>query len=206
MISHRILGVGGSGGAHWNLHERYISPKLPSDTHCNSHAPAPDQEPIWGVGADHGPLWGRRLEPLPRGGERDPLATALSLPALLRCSLHRSSGQSTADAASQGVGPSSKKHVHHHLHAGPTGHTSKRASRILPPPPDKYQSPSSLVLKYYLCSTGPTGNQDSKKSEDHRALLSATEARRRAASAGGNLLAPPASQPGQHLTPGLRFG
>ena len=79
-------------------------------------------------------------------------------------------------------------------------------SRILPPPPDKYQSPSSLVLKYYLCSTGPTGNQDSKKSEDHRALLSETEDRRRAASAGGNLLAPPASPPGQHLTPGLRFG
>ena len=72
-------------------------------------------------------------------------------------------------------------------------------SRILPPPPDQFQSPSSLVLKYYLCSTGPTRNQDSNKSEDHRALLSEAEDRWKAGSAGGILLAPQASQPGQHL-------
>ena len=51
---------------------------------------------------------------------------------------------------------------------------SRPPSRTLPPPPDKYQSPSSLVLKSYLCATGPTGNQDFNKSQEHRALLSET--------------------------------
>ena len=121
-------GWGGGGGTHWNLHERYITPKPPNGTHCPSHAPAPDQSPNRGVGTDQGPVWGRRLITLTGGGGRDPLATALALPALLRCSPDRSSGQSTAGAASQGAGPSSKEHVRHHLPTGPTVHTSNQAS------------------------------------------------------------------------------
>ena len=51
---------------------------------------------------------------------------------------------------------------------------SRPPSRILPPPLDKYQSPSSLVLKSYLCFTDPTGDRDFNKSQEHRALLSET--------------------------------
>ena len=49
-------GLGRSGGGHWNLHERYITPKPPNGTHCPSHAPAPDQGPTRGVGTDQGPV------------------------------------------------------------------------------------------------------------------------------------------------------
>ena len=51
---------------------------------------------------------------------------------------------------------------------------SRPPSRILPPPLDKYQSPSSLVLKSYFCFTHPTGDRDFNKSQEHRALLSET--------------------------------
>ena len=47
-------------------------------------------------------------------------------------------------------------------------------SKILPSPPDQYQSPSSLALKSYLCAMGPTGNQDFNKCQEHRALVSET--------------------------------
>ena len=121
-------------------------------------------------------MWGRRLEPLPRGegGTRWPLHSPSqhssdaaptghlararqALPAKELAHLLRSTSAITFPLDSQSIPP------------------SRPPSRILPPPSDQFQSPTSLLLNYYLCSTGPTGNQDSNKSQEHRALWPETE-------------------------------
>ena len=139
-ISHRILG--GGGGPHWNLHERYITPKPPNGTHCPSHAPAPDQGPtgVWEqtrglCGAD---AWNPC--PVGEGGTCWPLQSS---------SQHSSDASQTGHPARARQAPPAKGLAH--LLRSTCAITfpldpQSIPSRILPPPPDQFQSPSSLVL------------------------------------------------------------
>ena len=141
----------------------------------HSHAPAPDQGPSRGLGAGRGLCGGDALNPFTVGEEGT------------RWPLH-SPSQHSSDAALTGHPARARQALPDkelaHLLRSTSAITfpvdpqatpqSGPPSRILPPAPNKYQSPSSLVLKYYLCSTGPTGKQDFNKSQEHRALLSET--------------------------------
>lgn len=179
----------------------YITPKPPNGHHSSQSCTYPHL----GVQQTRACV-GQTPEPLPPWGRRDPLATALP-PSTLRCSPDRSSGQSTAGAASQGVGPSSKEHARHHLPTGPTVHTSKQASlQNSPPPPDQFQSPLFTLfgtITFVPLAPLETRILTSPRSTEHYGLRQKT---------GGGLPQPAAScllhkppQPGQHLTPALRL-
>lgn len=159
-ISHRISGVGGAGGAHWNLHERYRAPNLPMAPAAPvmhlllTKAPDQGEERTVREERTRWPLHSPSQHSSHAASTGHPARARQALPAKELAHLLRSTSAITFPLDPQATTP-----------GGPL-------SRILPPPPDKYQSPSSLVLKYYLCFTGPTGNQGlrSWRSTEHYCL------------------------------------